>query len=463
MMNRLSPFLPLLTRVCSSSTSATVSGQALRCVPALLRLQLPSSAQVLPDLTTMTLSALSGVKGKALVAPALKTITAVLRHAGDTLELTQNQVDALLSFITEHVLGGTGVTMQIGALHLLRAIMSRSYSCTGVYDLATHVQSLLVSSPLESVQKTATSAFIAFLLSYPMSAKRRTQHLTFLLTNLRCFATPSGRSASAKALAAIAKRFPLDELEKHVGAFLLPLVDCLLNDNTSTCRLAAAEAIRALCRRCRKVMGFAEKWLEGTTTCCAAIQVLSLYVESVDSTQARGVILQVLPIIKQRLSVALDAVESLIFRDEPDLKALESHWPLVHHSLVFVARALPIVPSIATQLNSAGDGDGLLIRCALYPHAGVRAQALRVHACIRTESNDDDKSVSAWSDALVTVFRGLDVDSDTEFVELCVTQLTQIVDVLSQRNLTEPLGHVLRRMSMRLRRETDVFKKVRRW
>jgi hypothetical protein len=139
-LNRLSPFLLQISRVCEQTTSTQVALAALKCVPSLLRLQLPSAAEALPSLRTYMLDALTCTHGQLLVQPALRGLTTLLSYA-DAMEVNELQLELVLSFIKQHL---NDPPLAIGCIALLRAFMSRHLTSQLIYEYAVALLTISV-------------------------------------------------------------------------------------------------------------------------------------------------------------------------------------------------------------------------------------------------------------------------------------------------------------------------------
>lgn len=180
-LGMLDPFVPLLG-TCLNSKYEDVLSSTLRCLIPLVSLPLPSiESQVdkikgaLFDIAQSTINVNS-----SLMQSCLRLLTVLLGGAKATLSSEELHLLIQLPLFVDLERNPSFV-----ALSLLKAIVNRKLVVPEIYDLATRVAELMVTSQVEPIRQKCSQILLQFLLDYRLSGKRLQQHLDFLLSNLR--------------------------------------------------------------------------------------------------------------------------------------------------------------------------------------------------------------------------------------------------------------------------------------
>ena len=86
-----------------------------------------------------------------------------------------------------------------------------------LYDLMSHCAKLMVTAHRPQVQKLCGQVFMKFVVDYPLSKKRRQQHLDELVCNLK-YEYDSGRLSALKTFANVIDAWPAEALNEQVSA-----------------------------------------------------------------------------------------------------------------------------------------------------------------------------------------------------------------------------------------------------
>lgn len=289
-LSMLDPFVALLGSCLNSKYEEVVSA-ALRCLIPLVRLPLPSiGSQVdkikraLFDIAQSTVNTSS-----SLMQSCLQLLTVLLGGTKATLSSEELHLLIQLPLFVDLERNPSFV-----ALSLLKAIVNRKLVVPEIYDLATRVAELMVTSQEETIRQKCSQILLQFLLDYRLSRKRLQQHLDFLLSNLRqvldnklkvlglsyliflslllnclvltCrYEHSSGRLAVLEMLHTIIVKFPKTVLDNHSQTLFIHLVVCLANDQDNEVRSMTGTAIKRLiscisARSLHSILEFSLSW-----------------------------------------------------------------------------------------------------------------------------------------------------------------------------------------------------------
>ena len=106
-----------------------------------------------------------------------------------------------------------------------------------------------------------------FLLSYPLSVKRRSQHLHQIVANIK-YQYESGRISALELMSDVLRKFPINLLEEHSQLCFLPLVVQLVNDDSKKCKELISSTIgiiikRVSTERLKSFYDYITKWFGG--------------------------------------------------------------------------------------------------------------------------------------------------------------------------------------------------------
>mmetsp|Transcript_26337 Transcript_26337/g.37753 ORF Transcript_26337/g.37753 Transcript_26337/m.37753 type:complete len:962 (-) Transcript_26337:142-3027(-) len=161
------------------------------------------------------------------------------------LPLNQEQMKVLVSML---LLSMTDTEHHNSTFSLIKAIVSRRFLSPEFYDLIEKLLELSVQSLKAGVRQHSSSIFLKFLITYPLDRKRLLQHLQQIVLNIK-YEYEEGRLSAIKLLDSVVDKLPLPLLEQHGKIFFFPLVLQLVNDESNSCREAAAHVITNLFKR----------------------------------------------------------------------------------------------------------------------------------------------------------------------------------------------------------------------
>lgn len=377
-LSMLDPFVALLGSCLNSKYEEVVSA-ALRCLIPLVRLPLPSiGSQVdkikraLFDIAQSTVNTSS-----SLMQSCLQLLTVLLGGTKATLSSEELHLLIQLPLFVDLERNPSFV-----ALSLLKAIVNRKLVVPEIYDLATRVAELMVTSQEETIRQKCSQILLQFLLDYRLSRKRLQQHLDFLLSNLR-YEHSSGRLAVLEMLHTIIVKFPKTVLDNHSQTLFIHLVVCLANDQDNEVRSMTGTAIKRLiscisARSLHSILEFSLSWYldKKSQLWGAAAQVLGLLVE-VMKKEFEKHISSLLPrartIFKSAISEVTNRSED--YTDESTIP----FWKEAYYSLIMLEKILHEFPDLCFE-RDLEDIWEIICELLLHPHMWLRDVSSRLVA-----------------------------------------------------------------------------------
>ena len=156
----------------------TVTTLALRCLAELTNWDgMTSMNRAVPTIVDQTFRILrmNGTGGASMKHVGFKVITQVM-HTVSSSEYTfkDNQYRAMINIVRSQI---EDVHTQNTSFALIKAMLTRRVMVPEMYDLITHCSRLMVTAHRTQVQKLCGQVLLRFLVDYPLSKKRRQQHL----------------------------------------------------------------------------------------------------------------------------------------------------------------------------------------------------------------------------------------------------------------------------------------------
>ncbi|KAK9122055.1 hypothetical protein Syun_019672 [Stephania yunnanensis] len=376
LLSMLDPFVKLLGR-CLNSKYEDVLSEALKCLPPLLRLPLPSLVMQANGIKTLLLDIVqkAGNTGSPLIQACLKLLTVLLKSTCSTL--SSDELHMLIQFPLFIDLERNPSFL---ALSLLKAIVGRKLIVHEIYDLVTQVAYLMVRSTSEPIRKKSSQILLQFLLDYQLSQKRMQQHLEFLLENLG-YEHPTGREAVLEMLHAIIVKFPRNVVNGQAQTFFPYLVLRLANEQDDKVRSMVGSTLKLLIGHTSQEIRLS--MLEHIVSCykdenknlwSTAAQVSGLFVEVLKRGFERH-INSVLPVVKKILKSSLDAVANRQ-RDDSEVAAFPL-WKEAYYSLVMLEKMLVQFPELYLERDLEEVWEAIC-EFLLHPHSWLRSISSRL-------------------------------------------------------------------------------------
>ena len=295
----LDPFCPILARCLRLSKENRVTVLALRCLCAILSWEeLPSLPASIPTIIDQTFRLLriasNGSKGKEVQHVGFQVVTHIM-HTQKGYKFNDTRFRALIGLVRANM---EDMHSQSSSFALIKALLSRRVLVPELYDLMQHCSSLLVTSHRAGIQKLCGQVFLKFILEYPLSKKRRQQHLDDLVANLK-FEYEAGRLAVMSVFRNIMSSWPVEALNEQAKNFFLHLPLRIANESSVECRGVLFQILETLLTRIQStefesLMGFLLQWMQPrddlseqtNRMACASLQV------AVIALQARAALLK---------------------------------------------------------------------------------------------------------------------------------------------------------------------------
>lgn len=443
----LDPFAPLLTICLCTCRDSEIVLATMKCLGLFLRLRLPSLEQCSKILAEKTLELLTSTGASSfdqeLLQACFKMLTFLMNFDGNggdfilgarssgsaagagVLPLDQEQMQILLSFLKSSIIDSDQHNPAMG---LLKAVMSRRFVSAEFYDLMDTLLEQSVRSPKPSLRQQSGGIFITYLLQYPMSAERVTQHIKRIVLNIT-YEHTEGRLSAVTLLLNVIERLPVPVLESHCQMLFLPLTMQLVNDESKECRETLKSAISVLFKRLpndllQTLLEYTSQWSDGDTALRqTSFQLYSIFAESRVDVIVRG----------DNTSVLLNKLCSAL-EDDTD-------WKVVYFALLCLSRMMGSLKIVLIENSHLWI---LVSACLTREHPWVKLASARIlsdhFASLKPCSFVEDGSISFLIEKKGSLFqtarnfcRQLDFE-ETEYSEelttICIKALTWILQAM---------------------------------
>nr|CCA23343.1 U3 small nucleolar RNAassociated protein putative [Albugo laibachii Nc14] len=479
----LDPFVFILFRCVSEIKSDRGIIQALRCLTMLLHRDDICSMKttVLPliqRILKLLQKAGAGSAGNETVQACYRCMTALLRHrTASELKLTESQWRVLVSFVRSDIEEQDHQQVTFALLKSMvlwscesksdgtKLQVDRKLLIPEMYDTIQRVGELLIQNVPQSAKTHCISIYVLFVLQYPMSPKRRTQQLRFLLQNLN-YQYESGRLGVLQALHALSSQLPIPILSENLQLLLLPVVLRLVNDESKTCREHASQVIEVLLRRAdaqellQTTMLINNWWnapINPATNAfdfrlaCTAAQITAILVKArPDIIEKRRIITEVvLPRSKsflescyQTTTHSCEAPFMDVFTDSAQLRVEEhSSWQVLFSILhCMVEISAKFAKYMDYYLEECDDFLQLLVNgLIVYPHPWVRLATIQILSSYLKNKFGTSKAKTSSISSIYDTRSLKWIDRE----ENLFTVTTQILKLLTLPNLSPPLENAI--------------------
>ena len=216
-----------------------------------------------------------------------------------------------------------------------------------------------------------------FLLSYPLSVKRRSQHLHQIVANIK-YQYESGRISALELMSDVLRKFPINLLEEHSQLCFLPLVVQLVNDDSKKCKELISSTIgiiikRVSTERLKSFYDYITKWFGGVESLDnlalqrVAAQLIGLMFDfRVDFIEKKEISRSLVDSMTCKIGREVAVNSSVILKDE--------RWQILYFCLVCFEKAN------ASNLKLFVDSVSLwalVIKSLINPHPWIQQVALR--------------------------------------------------------------------------------------
>jgi U3 small nucleolar RNA-associated protein 20 len=362
----LAGFLPILG-------DALVAGQeevqvsAVRLLGTIIKVPMQELDDNCPVYVEEAVRAIKGAPSSntEIAQASLKLITAVLRERPN-VEVKERHLADLLKRISPDLdePDRQGVTFSF-----LKAVMNRKVVITEVYEVMDKVATIMVTNHTRSARDLARSSYFHFLMEYPQAKNRFKKQVEFLLKNLR-YDHVEGRQSVMEALNLMLTKVGDDILQEELGIMFIPLINSMVNDDSSDCRTMAGALTKKMFERAdpQRLKIFTadlKNWLSQEDDAGMkrlGIQCWGLYLEVVDAKPKE------VAFVLEQLQTTLTAC--LKHRGDDD-------WELIYYSVTVFSKLCKTSPDSMFSPDKNVFWDALHA-CVSYPHAWVKLTAAKL-------------------------------------------------------------------------------------
>jgi U3 small nucleolar RNA-associated protein 20 len=173
----------------------------------------------------------------------LKSLALILQNSKqeDDIKFSDTQISSLLQMIkTDLVSSNIGYNFS-----LIKAVVMMKIKTPEVYDLMDYLFELMVTSAIEQVRELCCQTLVLYLLNYPMSKTRLTQHINFIVKNLS-YTIEEGRASLLEFLFGILVKFPAEVIGEYMQLIFMSVSLQLINESSSRCKKMVFELMKQL-------------------------------------------------------------------------------------------------------------------------------------------------------------------------------------------------------------------------
>ena len=297
---------------------------------------------------------------------ALKLVSVILRERR-TVQLREKD----LAYLLTRLIPDLEVPEKQGvAFNFLKAIMTHKIVMTEVYEVLDVVAVIMVTNQAQNARDMARGALFQFIKDYPHSKARFAKQLSFVVTNLT-YPHQEGRQSVMELVHLLFTKLGEALVQEIMGAFFLPLITVVTNDDASTCREMAGALLKTCFERAdptqnqsflallRSLLNQPDRPLLNRV----ALQVYGMYLDT-NGTKAEKELSElqskVAQIIKTNLMLTSDV-----------------DWELLYYALQAFSKVCQL--QIPSAFGSPAASLWASVRqCLSFPHAWVKLSAARL-------------------------------------------------------------------------------------
>ncbi|KAL8136927.1 hypothetical protein V2J09_002928 [Rumex salicifolius] len=381
-LEMLDPFVELLA-TCLKSKYEEILSATLQCISHLIKLPLPSLAILGDEIKTtlLDIAQSSSNPNSPVMETCLRLLTELLQSKKVTLSKDQLHIVVHFPIFIDLERNPSFVV-----LSLLKAIVRCKLVVPEIYDLASEVAKLMITSQIGPVRKRCSQILLQFLLNYQLNQKRMNQHFDFLINSLR-YEHATGREAVLEMLRVIIERFPQRVIDEWSLPLFLNLVNSLVHDPDNQIRSLIAADIQLLVSHVSsssldKILESSLAWYMGENKQLwgIAAQVLGIIVEVMKKDFQKHInsVLQ-LPGKegKNRMKSILQfAVENAFELDHSDQRMI-TEWKEAYYSLVLFQKIMVQFPGQFFEQH-VEDFWKAISELLMHPHLWIRGISSRL-------------------------------------------------------------------------------------
>ena len=396
------------------SQDALVVIQGLKATASIVKCPLKSIEKSLPVLVRQSLDIVrqAGNTESDVVQTAFRTLAVIIRDC-TTFQVKEKDLVYLLEVLTPDL---EEPTRQASVFGLLRAIISRKFLVSEIYDIMDKVAEIMVTNQSGQVQELCRAVLLQFLLDYPQGQGRLRTQMSFLAQNLS-YVYESGRRSVMELLNAIFLKFDAALLREHADLFFVALVMAIANDDSSKCREMAAELIKQLVALLdsdhrRTILSHLHSWSSQKAQLHLSRVSAQVYGLVVDTLQQEVIpylpgLLEDINVAMRQSAMELQDLETNLDSNSASWMGVDMEWQLPYHALNVISKVLRVCPELAKKhdkINWSVIGSHLL-----FPHAWVRNASSRLVGLLFNTRLPSLPDPSLTHDSLVSLSGLIDV------------------------------------------------------
>ncbi|KAJ5908854.1 hypothetical protein N7495_001536 [Penicillium taxi] len=221
---------------------------------------------------------------------SLKLISAIIRERKST-----KLRDGHLAYLLHRLTGDIEEPDRQGiTFNFIRAVMSRKFVVTEMYELMDNVATMMVTNQTRSARDLARGTYIHFLIEYPQAKSRWTKQLGFLAKNLD-YKHQEGRQSVLEAVHMLLSKTGPELAQDIISTFFLPVVLAMANDDSPECREMAGTLLgqfysRADREQMKTILTPIRSWLEQTDNMAIGsigLQAMRIYFEAEETEKEK--------------------------------------------------------------------------------------------------------------------------------------------------------------------------------
>ncbi|CAI7600877.1 unnamed protein product [Penicillium manginii] len=360
----LSGFLPIIGDALVQSHEE-VKISALRLLSTIIKLPMPELDENSHVYLTEAVKMLkeSPTTNSEASQASLKLISAMIRERKST-KLRDGHLAYLLHRLKADIEepDRQGITF-----NFIRAVMSRKFVVTEMYELMDSIATMMVTNQTRSARDLARGTYIHFLTEYPQAKNRWTKQLGFLAKNLD-YKHQEGRQSVLEAVHLLLSKTGQELAQDIVSTFFLPVVLAMANDDSPECREMAGALLsqfynRADQEQMKTMLTPLRSWLEQTDNMALSsvgLQAMRIYFEAEETEkdkQARFVV-GILP----------DLIRPIADDHE------NGNWETLYFALQLFTKLCKTVPSLALSQDCSAIWTAIR-ESLFFPHTWVKSCA----------------------------------------------------------------------------------------
>ncbi|WEW58084.1 U3 snoRNP protein [Emydomyces testavorans] len=294
---------------------------------------------------------------------AIKLIASILRER-KSIKLK----DSHLAYLLKRISGDIEEPDRQGVtFNFIRAVMAGKFIVPEMYELVDNIAVMMVTNQTRSARDLARGVYVHFLIEYPQTKNRWSKQLGFLAKNLD-YRHKEGRQSVMEAVHLLLTKTHGKLAQDIVGAFFVPIVMVMANDESPDCREMAGILLnniygRAESEQLRSILSSLRAWLERTenlSLVVTGLQAMRIFFES-DARDKENEAKFVTSLLPRLMDVSLKNQSS-------------EEWDSLYYSLQLFMTLCKSFPSL-TLIPGCASIWSKVRQSLFFPHAWIKSCA----------------------------------------------------------------------------------------